>query len=95
MSRNVEGCLMDVKDGLKLKEKFREASSTNGIVLPYLLYFDDFEVGNPLGSHKGSYKVGAVYCLCVVYQHSIIAKFQTFILYSCFTVQTETLLAML
>lgn len=30
-------------------------------VIPILLYFDDFEVGNPLGSHAGCYKLGALY----------------------------------
>lgn len=32
------------------------------LVLPLLLYYDDFETGNPLGSHAGIYKMGAVYC---------------------------------
>ncbi|XP_066596595.1 uncharacterized protein [Prorops nasuta] len=31
------------------------------IVIPLLLYQDDFETNNPLGSHKGKGKVGAVY----------------------------------
>lgn len=31
------------------------------IVLPIIMYFDDFECGNPLGSHAGIHKVGAVY----------------------------------
>lgn len=30
-------------------------------VLPLILYYDDFEVGNPLGSHAGINKLGAVY----------------------------------
>lgn len=30
-------------------------------VIPLLLYFDDFEVENPLGSHAGVHKIGAVY----------------------------------
>lgn len=30
-------------------------------ILPIILYFDDFETGNPLGSHAGFYKMGAVY----------------------------------
>lgn len=30
-------------------------------VIPLTLYFDDFEVCNPLGSHAGVYKLGAVY----------------------------------
>ncbi|CAG9787096.1 unnamed protein product [Diatraea saccharalis] len=31
------------------------------IVLPLAIYFDDFEVGNPLGSHAGIHKLGAAY----------------------------------
>lgn len=30
-------------------------------MFPLLIYFDDFEVGNPLGSHSGINKLGAVY----------------------------------
>lgn len=33
----------------------------NEITLPIIVYFDDFEVGNPLGSHAGVHKLGAVY----------------------------------
>lgn len=33
----------------------------NGTVIPLFVYFDDFEAGNPLGSHSGIHKVGAVY----------------------------------
>lgn len=29
--------------------------------LPLILYFDDYETNNPLGSHKGISKCGAVY----------------------------------
>lgn len=31
------------------------------IVFPLIIYFDDFEVGNPLGTHAGRYKIGAIY----------------------------------
>jgi hypothetical protein len=31
------------------------------LVLPFFLYFDDFEIGNPLGSHAGLHKIGALY----------------------------------
>jgi len=41
------------------KEKLR--MNQNKIILPLFLYFDDFEVNNPLGSHAGSQKLGAVY----------------------------------
>ncbi|CAH0721225.1 unnamed protein product, partial [Brenthis ino] len=37
-------------------------NSFNGkIVLPLALYFDDYELDNPLGSHAGVHKLGAVY----------------------------------
>ncbi|CAH1106834.1 unnamed protein product [Psylliodes chrysocephalus] len=31
------------------------------IVLPLFLYYDDYEIGNPLGSHSGIHKIGAIY----------------------------------
>lgn len=37
------------------------ASFNNKIVLPLILYFDEFEVGNPLGSHASIHKLGAIY----------------------------------
>lgn len=33
----------------------------NKTVLPIFLYFDDYETGNPLGSHAGKNKLGAIY----------------------------------
>lgn len=33
----------------------------DSVVIPLILYFDDFESGNALGSHAGEYKLGAVY----------------------------------
>ncbi|XP_031328429.1 uncharacterized protein LOC116159562 [Photinus pyralis] len=33
----------------------------NKTVLPLFIYFDDYEAGNPLGSHSGKNKLGAVY----------------------------------
>lgn len=34
---------------------------TGSKVYPYHLYFDDFETGNPLGSHAGIHKLGGMY----------------------------------
>jgi len=31
-------------------------------VFPLILYFDELEINNPLGSHRGVHKLGAVYC---------------------------------
>lgn len=33
----------------------------NKIIFPLVMYFDDYDVGNPLGSHAGCYKIGGVY----------------------------------
>lgn len=35
--------------------------NSNKIVLPIFLFFDDFEITNPLGSHSGSQKLRALY----------------------------------
>lgn len=45
------------------------------IVLPIFLFFDDYEVGNPLGSYSGIHKLGAVYftvpCISIHRQSSL------------------------
>ena len=33
----------------------------NKIILPLYIYFDEFETGNPLGTHAGVHKLGAMY----------------------------------
>lgn len=50
-----------------VKEKFAKK-----LVLPLLLYFDDFEINNPLGSHRGVHKIGATYCTipAIPYEYS-------------------------
>ena len=40
------------------KKKYKDAKK---IVFPIFLYFDEFETGNPLGSHAGEEKFGGVY----------------------------------
>lgn len=41
--------------------KSRKVPFGDKIVLPILLYGDDFETNNPIGSHKGLGKIGGVY----------------------------------
>jgi hypothetical protein len=41
---------------LKCQNKF-----PNKTTFPLFLYYDDFEVNNPLGFHAGSQKLGAIY----------------------------------
>ena len=42
------------------------------VVLPLILYFDDFEINNPFGTHRGIHKLGVVYCTigCIPEEYS-------------------------
>lgn len=42
----------------------------NKLVLPLTIFFDDYEINNPLGSHRGKAKMGGVYYTlsCIPYQ---------------------------
>jgi len=44
-----------------LWNSIKTTTTSDKIILPLILYFDDFEVGNPLGSHAGYYKIGCLY----------------------------------
>lgn len=41
----------------KDKDKYNEYQT----VVPIFLFFDDYEIGNPLGSHSGIHKLGAMF----------------------------------
>lgn len=43
------------------QEMMATKSDDDIISVPLILYYDDFETGNPLGSHAERYKLGAVY----------------------------------
>ncbi|XP_070525543.1 uncharacterized protein [Cardiocondyla obscurior] len=45
---------------------------SNKIVLPIILYFDDFEINNSLGSHRNIHKLGALYftIACLPFEYS-------------------------
>ncbi|XP_076283963.1 uncharacterized protein LOC143210722 [Lasioglossum baleicum] len=44
----------------------------DNVVLPLILYFDDLEINNPLGTHRGLHKLGVVYCTigCIPEQYA-------------------------
>lgn len=56
------------------------------LFVPYMLYFDDFETANPLGSRKGVHKLGAVYaclkCFPSRYNSQLKNLFLTLLFYS-------------
>lgn len=54
--------LSNIINGSLFKSFFEIKRDDSSEVLPLVLYFDDVETGNPLGSHSGTYKLGAVYC---------------------------------
>lgn len=45
----------------EIVEKKYSSSSVNDLHLPLMVYYDDFEVNNPLGSHASIHKLGATY----------------------------------
>lgn len=45
-------------------------------VLPLTVYFDDFESGNPLGSHAGNQKIGAVYVSIATIPPNVISRLE-------------------
>ncbi|XP_061712672.1 uncharacterized protein LOC133521619 [Cydia pomonella] len=55
-------------------------SCSGQIVLPLGLYFDDYEVGNPLGSRAGVHKLGAVYISILCLPPHYLSKLQNIFL---------------
>ncbi|KYN28513.1 hypothetical protein ALC57_02067 [Trachymyrmex cornetzi] len=53
-------------------------------VLPLFLYFDDYETNNPLGSHKGISKCGAVYLSIACLPPKLISKINNIFLFILF-----------
>lgn len=58
---NSDILLSNVVQGLFWRQK--KILHQNRVVLPLFVYNDDFETNNPLGSHRGVSKIGAVYVL--------------------------------
>lgn len=54
------------------------------VVLPIHLFFDDYETNNPLGSHKGISKCGAVYLILPCLPPRFISKLNNIFLFEIF-----------
>ena len=59
LSKSNEFSYVDFLDGNQWKDI--KSKFCNKTVIPFFLYFDDFETLNPLGSHSGIQKLGACY----------------------------------
>lgn len=56
----------------------------NKITLPIFLYYDDYETGNPLGSHAGIHKLGAIYVHLPCLLPTISSKLENYFLFFLF-----------
>ena len=78
------GVISDFIQGKLWKQKLQ--NYLGKFVIPLFLYFDDFKVNNPLGSHAGIHKLEALYyslsSLLPEYQSSIENVFLTLLVHA-------------
>lgn len=65
----------------------KDRQNPNKLLIPFFLYFDDYETNNPLGSHAGKKKIGAVYvsfgsCIPLEFSSSLNYIFLALLFYS-------------
>ena len=53
-----DGLIGDFGDGSLYKNHSLYTSSDGSLKLQFVIYYDEVEVSNPLGSHKGKHKLG-------------------------------------
>lgn len=59
---DTSSCISNILQSPYWKDKIKNNSESDVITIPLYMYFDDFECGNPLGSHAGSQSIAAAYC---------------------------------
>lgn len=57
--KDIHNLITSVIHGEIWKKRIRNINAE--IVIPYVLYFDEFEIDNPLGSHSGEHSISALY----------------------------------
>lgn len=86
--KTLNSCTDNVISNIIQSDYWKEKTSAlkSDIVLPILLYYDEYETGNPLGAHAGIHKLGAVYfsipCLPVTEEGSVNNIFLTMLFHS-------------
>lgn len=68
----------------KLWKQMREKFEKGKFFVPLIIYYDDFETGNALGSHAGKQKLGAVYCQIPCFPSYITSQLKSILLVSLF-----------
>ena len=62
----------------------KKYSGTGKLVFPIFLFFDEWQTGNPLGSHVGEEKFGGVYVSLACLPPHLVAKLQKVFVYTIF-----------
>lgn len=75
--------------GSHWKSKLASHESTK-IVFPLIIYYDDYENNNPLGSHKGISKCGAVYLSIACLPKDFQSKIENIFLFILFNTLDRT-----
>jgi hypothetical protein len=66
------------------KQKSQEYEIENKIVFPMFLFFDDYQIGNTLGSHSDSNKLGAVYVSIPCFPDDLFCSLRNIFLFALF-----------
>lgn len=66
------------------KKKSSNYTGNGKTVFPLFLYFDDYQVGNPLGSHPDKNKLGAVYVTIPCFPQKIFSSLGSLFLFALF-----------
>ncbi|KAL1458020.1 hypothetical protein WDU94_008196 [Cyamophila willieti] len=62
LENNPDEPIMNIMQGSTWKKMKREMATSEDVLhLPMIVYYDDFEVNNPLGAHAGIHKIGGLY----------------------------------
>ena len=82
MLQNETTCISNITQGRMWKEKI--STITADYVFPFFIFYDDFETGNPLGSHATIQKLGGVYGSVPLISNDISSKLENIFLISLF-----------
>lgn len=63
---------------------WKERTGSRRDILPLYFYFDEYEVGNALGSHKGIHKLGAVYVKLACIPPALSSSLENILMFSLF-----------
>ncbi|KAL7290875.1 hypothetical protein TKK_0015607 [Trichogramma kaykai] len=81
--KNEKQIISNIMQGSLWKTKYEHLNKTN-MTLPLVLFFDDFEPGNGLGSHAGEQKLGGAYMSMPFLTPRLVSKLENILVSSVF-----------